>query len=442
MDHDRDHSADAGGPEHHAARPPLRPRGRRRRVFGTAGGSKRPLSTMHYRRPSRRARPSSSKAFARSARARHPSLPKRSRRFTTQEAIHSREHDAFNKRAAEAGYDLSKLEAQVEKRLAITRSKPPIVSLAATMALEHFTAILAHQLLANPRHLEGAERETADLWRWHACEEIEHKGVAYDTWLHATRHWPRWKRWKVKAKVMLYVTRNFVVDRTAGALELMRQDGVTGLRAWAALLWYLWVRPGHVPQDRGRVAQVLPAAASIRGTRTTGTCCARTTRRRHGGAAAQAQGEAGAASAGRGAASASSSATTSAAAAAASAAPALPLPRAQLIRGAMIPRGSKPSFSSTRADAGLSMKCDPSSAASPSVARDLDQRRARLGREAAAPEGTSDPVAHLDRARRAPAQAAGADQARRAVACARRSAAREGPDRAGSRGRPRRRACG
>ena len=164
--------------------------------------------------------------------------------FTTQEAIHSREHDAFNKRATQSGYDLSKLEAQVEKRLAITREKPPIVSLAATMALEHFTAILAHQLLANPKHLEGAEKETADLWRWHAVEEIEHKGVAYDTWLHATRNWPRRKRWKLKAKVMLYATRNFVVDRTAGALELMRQDGVTGFEAWRRLLWNLWIRPG------------------------------------------------------------------------------------------------------------------------------------------------------------------------------------------------------
>jgi predicted metal-dependent hydrolase len=164
--------------------------------------------------------------------------------FTTQEAIHSREHDAFNKRAAAAGYDLSKLEAQVEKRLAVTRGKPPIVSLAATMALEHFTAILAHQLLADPKHLAGADGEAADLWRWHAVEEIEHKGVAYDTWLHATRDWPRFKRWKVKAKVMLFVTRNFLVDRTAGALELMRQDGVTGLDAWRRLLAYLWVRPG------------------------------------------------------------------------------------------------------------------------------------------------------------------------------------------------------
>src|SRR3954449_383861 len=173
-----------------------------------------------------------------------PRLAEEIKAFTTQEAIHSREHDAFNKRASGTGYDLSKLEARVEYRLSVTKQRPPIVSLAATMALEHFTAILAHQLLADPKHLEGAEAQAAELWRWHACEEIEHKGVAYDTWMHATRHWPRSKRWKVKAKVMLYVTRNFLVDRTGGALELMRQDGVTGLRAWAKLLHYLWLRPG------------------------------------------------------------------------------------------------------------------------------------------------------------------------------------------------------
>ena len=172
-----------------------------------------------------------------------PKLAEEIKAFTTQEAIHSREHDAFNKRAAEAGYDLSKLERRVEERLAVARARGPIPNVAATMALEHFTAILAHQLLANPAHLEGADSETAELWRWHACEEIEHKGVAYDTWLWATRDWPRFKRWKVKAKVMLYVTRNFLVDRTAGSLELMRQDRVTGVRAWSLLLTYLWVRP-------------------------------------------------------------------------------------------------------------------------------------------------------------------------------------------------------
>jgi predicted metal-dependent hydrolase len=173
-----------------------------------------------------------------------PKLAAEIKAFTTQEVMHSREHVAFNRRAHEAGYDLSELEKRVDARLDLIRSKPPIASLAATMALEHFTAILAHELLKDSRHLASADAETAAMWRWHAIEEIEHKGVAYDTWLHATKDWPRFKRWKVKAKVMLLVTRNFLVDRTAGALELLRQDGITGPRAWGRLFWFTMVRPG------------------------------------------------------------------------------------------------------------------------------------------------------------------------------------------------------
>jgi uncharacterized protein len=55
-----------------------------------------------------------------------PKLAEEIKGFTTQEAIHSREHAAFNRRAAEAGYDLTKLEVQVDYRLSITRTKPPI----------------------------------------------------------------------------------------------------------------------------------------------------------------------------------------------------------------------------------------------------------------------------------------------------------------------------
>ena len=93
-----------------------------------------------------------------------PKLAEEIKAFTTQEAIHSREHDAFNRRARDSGYVLSSLEAKVDQRLAETRSRPLIASLAATTALEHFTAILAHELLANPRHLDGADAETAALW--------------------------------------------------------------------------------------------------------------------------------------------------------------------------------------------------------------------------------------------------------------------------------------
>lgn len=173
-----------------------------------------------------------------------PKLAEEIRAFTTQEVMHSREHVQFNKRALDAGYDLTALEEKVDYRLAVTRAKPPIVSLAATMCLEHFTAILAHELLKDPRHLGTADAESGAMWRWHAIEEIEHKGVAYDTWLHATRDWPRKTRWKVKAKVMLFVTRNFIVDRTEGTLDLLRQDGITGPKAWARMFWFAWVRPG------------------------------------------------------------------------------------------------------------------------------------------------------------------------------------------------------
>jgi len=180
-----------------------------------------------------------------------PKLAAEIKAFTTQEVMHSREHVQFNKRALEAGYDMTELDKRVDERLEITKTRPAVVNLAATMALEHFTAVIAHQLLGNPRHLAGADPESAALWRWHSVEEIEHKGVAYDTWLHATRNMPRFKRWSIKARVMLYVTRNFIVDRAHGALVLLRQDGITGPRAWARLFWYAFVRPGMMRKILG-----------------------------------------------------------------------------------------------------------------------------------------------------------------------------------------------
>jgi predicted metal-dependent hydrolase len=164
--------------------------------------------------------------------------------FCSQETLHSREHLAFNRRVTAAGYDIAPLEAQVKARLTMLRSKPPIVSLAATAAFEHFTSVVAHQILANPRHLAGADPEIAAMWRWHAVDEIEHKGVAYDTWLHATRDWSRFKRWSVKSKVMLLLTKNYFPDRARGILELLRQDGLTGPLVWLRLAWFTFGWPG------------------------------------------------------------------------------------------------------------------------------------------------------------------------------------------------------
>ncbi len=50
---------------------------------------------------------------------------------------------------------------------------------------------------------------------------------------------------------MLLVTRNFLVDRTRGTLDLLRQDGITGPKAWARLFWFAYVRPGMVRKILG-----------------------------------------------------------------------------------------------------------------------------------------------------------------------------------------------
>lgn len=175
--------------------------------------------------------------------------------FTIQEVVHSREHVAFNKRVLDHGYDITRLEARVDEVLEIARERPQIVQLAATMALEHYTAILAAELLRNPKHLAGADAESGDMWRWHALEEIEHKGVAYDTYVHATQGMSRWRRWKIKSLTMLLITGTFWAHRVEGTLDLLAQDGITGWRAKGRLAKYLLVSPGLV-------TRMIPAWAS------------------------------------------------------------------------------------------------------------------------------------------------------------------------------------
>jgi hypothetical protein len=104
--------------------------------------------------------------------------------------------------------------------------------------------MMAHELLTHPQDMAGADPEVAALWRWHAIEEIEHKGVAYDTWLHATRHWSRWQRWRVKSLVMLLVTRRFMGNRIRDMIELLAQDGFTGPKAKWRVFRFLVVSPG------------------------------------------------------------------------------------------------------------------------------------------------------------------------------------------------------
>jgi predicted metal-dependent hydrolase len=173
-----------------------------------------------------------------------PRLAAEIRAFIAQEVNHSREHAAFNRAAEQAGYDLSEIDQLVARWILRTKGRPAIVNLAATMALEHFTAMIAHEFLTRPEHLGTADAESAAMWRWHAVEEIEHKAVAYDTYRHATREWSRWKRWKLKAIMMVLITWNFTRHRIRDTMILLAQDGLTGRRVKWRLYAYLFWKPG------------------------------------------------------------------------------------------------------------------------------------------------------------------------------------------------------
>jgi predicted metal-dependent hydrolase len=113
-----------------------------------------------------------------------PVLKRQVAGFIGQEAMHGREHRAFNDRLDQLGYPTKRFERLTKKGLAIReRLLPATSNLAATAALEHFTATLAELVLSSEetRALFGDE-EVRNLFVWHALEESEHKAVAFDVY--------------------------------------------------------------------------------------------------------------------------------------------------------------------------------------------------------------------------------------------------------------------
>jgi predicted metal-dependent hydrolase len=148
-----------------------------------------------------------------------------------------------------AGYDIAAIDKRIADSLVQARTTHPVAQLLVTVSLEHFTAIFAHAMLARGgRQFEGASPEARAMWTWHAIEEIEHKGVAFDTYMHITRSLKPAKRWAIRSLVFFRVSRNFIANRVKDALALLAQDGITGWRAKAQLWWYLLGSPGVLRQ--------------------------------------------------------------------------------------------------------------------------------------------------------------------------------------------------
>lgn len=165
-----------------------------------------------------------------------PVLTEQIRGFAGQEGQHSRLHDDHLALLLGHGYDmLASRNRLFDRFLRWQNRRQPRVSLAATAAIEHLTAILARQVLSDPDRFTGEMHpEMARLWRWHALEEAEHKSVAFDVLMGVA---PGLLRRRV---VMALVTLELAFEVVLRSSYMLYKDGVffrrqTWSQAWPFL---------------------------------------------------------------------------------------------------------------------------------------------------------------------------------------------------------------
>ena len=192
-----------------------------------------------------------------------PDLKRQVAGFIGQESVHGREHRELNVRLAEVGYGTKRVEWLTRKGLALrTKFLPAKSNLAATAALEHFTATLAELLLTSEetRDLFG-HAEVRNLFVWHALEESEHKAVAFDVYKavggsERLRVWTmNFFRYAFVLGMVLQVALGLLTDRETyrrGKLrkswKRFRNSPIVSRELWEQLKDYN--RPDFHPDDR------------------------------------------------------------------------------------------------------------------------------------------------------------------------------------------------
>lgn len=139
--------------------------------------------------------------------------------FIGQEAHHAQAHEQFNQAVQSPHYNLARYDDAFEKEMKRLRTLTQRRQLAATVALEHFTAIMAGYMLKYPEFMfKGLSPNMKQLWLWHAIEEIEHKHVAFDVYQTLFNNLPQRRR------SMRTITVGFISSTTLMTADLLWQD--------------------------------------------------------------------------------------------------------------------------------------------------------------------------------------------------------------------------
>ena len=210
-----------------------------------------------------------------------PQLKKQVLGFIGQEAMHTREHVEYNELLRAAGLPARGLQRRVAWLLDVDRKiLPSSFQLAMTVALEHYTAMLASLLLEDGTRIEGSVEGYVQMWTWHALEETEHKAVSFDVWNAVLPRGPA--RYLIRTGTMLAVTllfwllvfdfhlRLIVADRRQGG-HLRGMWRVVkflygprhGVFPGIALEWLRFFKPGFHPWDHDNRAQLMRIDALV-----------------------------------------------------------------------------------------------------------------------------------------------------------------------------------
>lgn len=180
-----------------------------------------------------------------------PELQKAMTAFIGQEAMHGREHEDYNDALFAQSPIAPKFEAFVLDIFdLIKKHTPPYFWLSATIALEHFTALLADSVLTTPELFDGAEDHYANIWRWHAFEETEHKAVAFDVWNTVMGH--GLYAYTIRSVGQIGATIVFWSLIIPVFLNIVKGEGkLTNLKAWKTAYKYSFGEVGALRKQLG-----------------------------------------------------------------------------------------------------------------------------------------------------------------------------------------------
>ncbi|MCP2339780.1 metal-dependent hydrolase [Actinomadura rupiterrae] len=207
--------------------------------------------------------------------------------FIGQEAMHASSHDAVLDHFMEQGLDVRPFVRQVEflfesmlgdrgltgdRRRAWLNERISLIA-----AIEHFTGVLGDWILnATALDEAGADPMMLDLLRWHGAEEVEHRHVAHELFMHLDGRYParlRAMAETVTALVSLWQRGHrylmaadpIVKGRIKGGVRHIRRTGRAGLtpegRMVAASI-RRYTRRDYSPLNEGSTEQALAYLAT------------------------------------------------------------------------------------------------------------------------------------------------------------------------------------